>query len=117
MRGRRWCSQGYVTKYVSKFSDSNQDEWLNDKASGDTIASTVLYRYKPYEPEMCLQLFGASMRQWFVTTNSRGKRDFVVPWPKKDPLPKEIDLYQKAEWAAGKIPLLDFLRKTNKSGR
>ena len=109
--------RAYVTKYVSKFSDSNQDEWLNDKASGDTIASTVLYRYKPYEPEMCLQLFGASMRQWFVTTNSRGKRDFVVPWPQKDTLPQEIDLYQKAEWAAGKIPLLDFLRKTNKSGK
>ena len=23
----------YVTKYVSKFSDANYDEWMNDKAS------------------------------------------------------------------------------------
>ena len=108
--------RAYVAKYVSKFSDSNQDEWLNDKASGDNIASTVLYRYKPYEPEMILQLFGASMRQWMVTTDTRGKRDFNSPWPSKDPMPKEVVFYIESTWAAGKISLLDFLRKTNRTG-
>ena len=65
---------------------------------------------------MVLQLFGASMRQWFVTTLSRGKRDFVVPWPRK-PNPPEVDLYMAADWARGKISLLSFLRKTNKAGK
>ena len=108
--------RAYVTKYVSKFSDSNQQEWLNDSAEGNAIAATVLCRYKPLEPEMILQMFGASMRQWFVTTLSRGKRDFVAPWPRKV-TPLEVELYEKAEWAKGKISLLDFLRKTNKDGK
>ena len=108
--------RAYVTKYVSKFSDANQQEWLNDAAEGNAIAATVLCRYKPMEPEMVLQLFGASMRQWFVTTLSRGKRDFVVPWPRK-PNPPEVDLYMAADWARGKISLLSFLRKTNKAGK
>ena len=71
--------RAYVAKYVSKFSDSNQDEWLNDAAEGNAIAATVLCRYKPLEPEMTLQMFGARFRQWLVTTESGGKRDFVVP--------------------------------------
>ena len=109
--------RAYVAKYVSKFSDANQDEWLNDKAQGDSIAATVLCRYKPLEPEMTLQMFGARFRQWFVTTEARGKKDFVVPWPEKDPQPKEVDLYMNAEWAAGRISLLDFLRKTGDRGQ
>ncbi|CAK8987418.1 unnamed protein product, partial [Durusdinium trenchii] len=109
--------RAYVAKYVSKFSDASQEEWLNDKASGDSIAATVLCRYKPLEPEMALQMFGARFRQWFVTTETRGKRDFVVPWPEKDLQPKEVQLYMDAGWAAGKISLLDFLRKTGSNGQ
>eukprot|EP00971_Amphidinium_carterae_P334233 6469387-Amphidinium_carterae.1 len=55
--------RAYVTKYVSKFSDSASDEWLNDFAHATSIATTVLMRYKPMEPEMALQLFGARYRQ------------------------------------------------------
>ncbi|OLP85771.1 hypothetical protein AK812_SmicGene33220, partial [Symbiodinium microadriaticum] len=109
--------RAYVAKYVSKFSDSNQDEWLNDAAEGDSIAATVLCRYKPLEPEMTLQMFGARFRQWFVTTEGRGKRDFVVPWPEKAELPQEVTQYMSADWAAGRISLLDFLRKTTAEGR
>ena len=65
---------------------------------------------------MALQMFGARFRQWFVTSESRGKRDFVVPWPQKPQQPKEVELYMKATWAAGNISLLDFLRKTTRSG-
>ena len=52
---------------------------------------------------MALQMFGARFRQWFVTTEARGKRDFVVPWPEKPTMPKEVELYMKAEWACNKI--------------
>ena len=44
--------RSYVAKYVSKFSDSSQDEWLNDSAQGNAIAATVLCRYRPCEPEL-----------------------------------------------------------------
>ena len=109
--------RAYVAKYVSKFSDSNQDEWLNDAADGNCMAATVLCRYKPCEPEMVLQMFGARFRQWHATSESGGKRDFVVPWPEKAPLPKEVELYMDADWAAGQISLLDFLRKTGPDGQ
>ena len=106
----------YVAKYVAKFSDAASDEWLNDDNSALTIAVNVLSRYRPMEPEMVLQLFGARFRQWHISTASGGKRDFIVPWPDKEPQPKEIALYEAAEWARGKISLLDFLRKTNREG-
>ena len=110
--------RAYVTKYVSKFSDSASDEWLNDFADATSIAATVLMRYKPLEPEMILQLFGHRFRQWHVTTLSRGKRYFQVPWPEKASAhkPKEIVAYEMAYWARDRISLLDFLRKTNARG-
>ena len=106
----------YVAKYVSKFSDSNQEEWLNDAADGNVIAATVLSRYKPCAPEMTLHMFGAAFRQWLITTEHYGKLDFVVPTPDKEDMPKEVKLYLQAEWAAGQISLLDFLRKSNEKG-
>ena len=36
--------RAYVAKYVSKFSDSMQSEWLNDAAEANSIAATVLSR-------------------------------------------------------------------------
>ncbi|CAK9052062.1 unnamed protein product [Durusdinium trenchii] len=73
--------RSYVAKYVSKFSDSSQDEWLNDSAQGNAIAATVLCRYRPCEPELA---------------SGNGL---------------------SAPRAAGHISLLDFLRKTNRSGQ
>ena len=106
----------YVAKYVSKFSDSNQEEWLNDAADGNVIAATVLSRYKNFAPEMSLHMFGATFRQWLITTESGGKRDFIVPVPDKEDMSKEVALYLQADWAVGQISLLDFLRKSNKKG-
>jgi DNA replication protein DnaC len=107
-----------VTKYAPKFSDSASDEWLNDFADATSIAATVLMRYKPLEPEMVLQLCGQRFRQWHVTSMSRGKRYFQVPWPEKAQAqkPPEIEAYEAARWARGKISLLDFLRKTTDRG-
>ncbi|CAJ1459932.1 unnamed protein product, partial [Effrenium voratum] len=67
-------------------------EWLNDDADATSIATTVLSRYHPLEPEMILQLFGARFRQWHFTTVSGGKRDFVVPVPDADDLPENHEV-------------------------
>ena len=58
------CVKAYLVKYPVKFSDAASEEWLNDAHGGDAIAKSFLFRYKPYEPEMVLQLFGARFRQW-----------------------------------------------------
>ena len=109
--------RAYVTKYVSKFSDSAQEEWLNDNASIGSMAATVLNRYKPYEPEIVLQLCGSKFRQWMMSTSSGGKRSFVVPLPDADHQPMEVMHYLSSEWACGYISLNDFLRKTNAKGK
>ncbi|CAE7336340.1 unnamed protein product [Symbiodinium sp. CCMP2456] len=109
--------RAYVTKYVSKFSDAASEEWLNDDAEAMSIAATVLMRYRPLEPEMVLQLFGAKFRQWQLSTQSGGKRDLVAPYPDQDPQPREVELYQQADWACGRISLLDYLRKTTAEGK
>ena len=54
---------GYLTKYVSKFSDSLADECLNDDADATSIACNVCMRYKPMEPEMLMQMWGQRFRQ------------------------------------------------------
>ena len=33
--------RAYMTKYVSKFSDAAQEEWLNDKAGADAISFVI----------------------------------------------------------------------------
>ena len=109
--------RAYVTKYVSKFSDAASEEWLNDDAEAMGIAATVLTRYRPLEPEMVLQLFGAKFRQWHLSTVSGGKRDLVAPYPDQDPKTREVELYEKTEWACGRISLLDYLRKTTAEGK
>lgn len=65
---------------------------------------------------MTLQMFGARFRQWLITTEGRGKRDFRVPWPEKHPMPTEVQQYMEADWACNRISLLDFLRKTTNQG-
>ncbi|CAE7365302.1 unnamed protein product [Symbiodinium natans] len=109
--------RAYVTKYVSKFSDAASEEWLNDDAEAMSIAATVLMRYRPLEPEMVLQLFGAKFRQWHLSTQSGGKRDLVAPYPDQEPKLREVELYEQADWARGRISLLDYLRKTTAEGK
>eukprot|EP00974_Lingulodinium_polyedra_P021356 2062397-Lingulodinium_polyedra.AAC.1 len=83
--------RAYLVKYPVKFSDAASDEWFNDAHSGDAIAQSVLFRYKPYEPEMVLQLFGGRFRQWRCSLDSGGKKDFIVPVPDQEILPREIE--------------------------
>ncbi|CAE8592102.1 unnamed protein product, partial [Polarella glacialis] len=106
----------YTTAYAPKFSDSMRRELLNDDADADSIAASVLMRYKPCEPEMILQLFGAMFRQWRVTTASGGKRSFTVPVPDNPDQPREVRLYQQCSWRSEDMSMLEFLRKSNNEG-
>ena len=107
----------YVAKYTAKFSDSLQEELLNDDLDGNSLAVGVLSRYKPMEPEMVLQLFGSRYRQWHISTKGGGKRSFLVPVPDAESLPEEVLQYEQCEWKGPKTSLLDFLRKTTGDGR
>jgi len=75
------------------------DEWANDSMEANTIASNILYRYKPYEPEMVLQLCAQRYRQWDVGTVHRGRRDFRVPLPDAEVMPAIIKAYEMCTWA------------------
>lgn len=107
----------YVAKYAPKFSDAFHEDMLNDDVDANSIAASVLRRYKPAVPEMVLQLFGQVLHPWHITTASGGKRSFEVPVPDADPVPKEISLYQNCKWRHDDMCLLEFLRKSNDSGR
>ena len=106
----------YVTKYVPKMSDSMSVELLNDDADADALASTILFRYKPMEPEMVLQLFGSRFRQWQVTTDSGGRRHLRIPLPDTADMPDEVRRYEQCSWRSEEMTFLDWLRKTNDDG-
>ena len=106
----------YTAKYAPKFSDSMEEELLNDDADANSIAASVLSRYKPCVPEMALQLFGSVFRQWHIGTHSGGRRALNVPTPDVNPAPKVVELYENSAWGADNMTLLDYLRKTNNQG-
>jgi hypothetical protein len=106
----------YVSKYVSKFSDSAYSEWMNDEASADSVARRVCFEYHPYEPEMILQLCGAQFRQYDLSTASGGFRTVCAPWPGMKIVPEWVKSYTKCPWRGERTTLLDWLRKTNDNG-
>ena len=106
-----------MAKYVSKFSDSASQEWLNDFAVAGHAAANVLCRYKPFEPEMVLQLSGTHFRQWGASTATRGKRQVYTPVPDQEDMPAFVKHYVKCGWKGEDMCLLDFLRKTNCGGK
>ena len=106
----------YTAAYAPKFSDSFSSELLNDDVDANSIAASVLTRYKPCVPEMVLQLFGSILRQWQVSTYSSGKTTFQVPVPDTRTLPVQVRHYERSTWRSDSMTLLEFLRKTNKAG-
>ena len=106
----------YVCKYALKFSDAMQDYLFNDAADGGAVAISVLPRYKLFETEMILQLFGARFGQWRLFSEGGGKRDFTIPWPDKPDMRRKIELYtQFAPQGSGffrsqflEIPSVDY---------
>ena len=106
----------YLAKYASKFSDSVHDELLEGDAEANTLAASVLSRYRPAVPEMLLQLFSTVFKQWSVSTWSRGRKDFRPPLPDDEALPAEVHAYINSRWRRDEMTLLEFLRKTNDQG-
>ena len=43
----------YVTKYVSKFSDSNYDDWMSDEASADCVEVSISSAAAPQRGLVC----------------------------------------------------------------
>ena len=106
----------YVSKYVSKFSDSSYDEWMNDQASADSVARRVCFEYHPYEPEMILQLFGAQFRQYDISTASGGIAAITAPHVGMERVPDCVVKYMACTWRSEGMSLLEWLRKTNDDG-
>ncbi|OLP94412.1 hypothetical protein AK812_SmicGene23576 [Symbiodinium microadriaticum] len=46
----------YVATYAPKFSNSMDQEWLNDHAADYSVARRILFSCNPLEPEMWLTL-------------------------------------------------------------
>ena len=84
----------YVSKYVAKFSDSSYDEWMSDQASADGVARRVCFEYHPYEPEMILQLCGAQLRQYDISTVA-ARRSPSMAWRTGGRLPSAGGVCQR----------------------
>ncbi|CAE7763064.1 unnamed protein product, partial [Symbiodinium necroappetens] len=103
----------YVSSYVPKFSDSFTTEWLADACSDYAVARRVLTDYHPLEPEMALQL----AMQWFPQCFAGSTlQRFRVPVPWEGDLPERVQRYMVSTWRAVDMSVVDYLRRTNKSG-
>lgn len=103
----------YVATYAPKFSDSFAREWLNDEASAFSVARRVLFDYTPGEPEMWLYIFA----ELFPACRYGGTMHILLcPWPGKEKLPKEVELYEASVWRREDMSFLEFLRKINDNG-
>ena len=115
--------QKYVVGYLSKTNDAATDDMQDDSLQANALALNILSRYKPMEPEMLLQMCQQRMRQWDVGTVHRGRKEALIPLPNAEParIPEFVRHYQNSGFAGSisrgdRIPLLEFLRKTNKDG-
>lgn len=106
----------YTAKYAPKFSDALHEELLNDDVDGNSLAASVLSRYKPSCPEMVLQMCGSIFHQWHVTTASKGKRNLLVPPLDAAAGHPDVERYMQSSWRGDDMALLDYLRKTNDAG-
>ena len=89
----------YVSGYVPKFSDS---------------FTGVVGRCLQLEPEMTLQLAMKWFPQCFAGSTLQR---FRVPVPWEGDLPERVQQYMSSAWRAMDMPLADFLRRTNRSGK
>ena len=102
----------YVAKYVAKWSDSSYDEWMSDATSATSLCRKVLFEYHPLEPEMVLQLTGATFRQWEFGSAMGGRRSVRAPRPSNPEQPTWVRAYMDSGWRREDMSLLEFLRKT-----
>ncbi|CAK0908773.1 unnamed protein product [Prorocentrum cordatum] len=88
-------------------------DWL--ESDGD-VARRVCFEYRPYEPEMILQLCGAQYRQVDLSTVSGGWKSVAAPYVGMQETPAWVKKYESCPWRSEEMCLLDWLRKTNDSG-
>ena len=103
----------YTATYNTKFSSSMGQEWTNGDASDYSTAAGLLRRHKPLEPEMILTLFQERFPQFNVSGTIF---DIMAPSLEADPRPAFVERYESATWRRADMPLIEFLRKSNKDG-
>ena len=84
-----------------------------DQASADSVARRVCFEYHPYEPQMILQLCGAQLRQYDISTVSGGFRTVTAPYAGMEAPPAWVELYARCVWRGEDMTLLEWLRKTD----
>ena len=104
----------YVATYSLKFSDSMDQEWLNDHASDYSVARRVLFSYHPLEPEMWLTL----AQHRFPQVDYKGSLvELTVPLPSCERKPRALINYEQSTWRSESMAFLEFLRKVNDKGQ
>ena len=103
----------YVATYSSKFSNSMGTEWLSGDASDYSTAAGVLRRHRPLEPEMILTLAQERFPQFEVSGTIL---DIMAPSLDTEAKPQHVERYEQAAWRRDDMPLIEFLRKSNKDG-
>ena len=89
---------------------------MNDAASVTSLCRKVLFEYHPLEPEMILQLTGATFRQWDFGTVMGGRRSVRAPRPSNPVQPEIVNLYMASKWRREDMSFLEFLRKSDAAG-
>ena len=103
----------YVATYQQKFSDSMDQEWLNDSASDYSVARRILCSYHPLEPEMWLTL---AQERFPQMAYAGSMVNFMVPVPSITEKPQVILNNESSVWRRENMTLLEFMRKTNAAG-
>ena len=103
----------YVATYAPKFSDSMDQEWLNDHASDYSVARRILFSYHPLEPEMWLTLAQERFPQIIY---SGTMLNLMTPSLDCTEKPRPLQNYETSTWRGEDMSFLDYLRKSNASG-
>ena len=103
----------YVATYAPKFSDSMDQEWLNDQASDYSVARRILFSYHPLEPEMWLTL---AQERFPQIVYSGSMMNFMTPSLDCSTKPQLLRNYEDCTWRKEDMTFLEFVRKTNKTG-
>eukprot|EP00969_Alexandrium_andersonii_P247059 10918270-Alexandrium_andersonii.AAC.1 len=65
---------------------------------------------------MALQLCGAQLRQYDLSTVSGGFKTITAPWLGMETVPEFAIAYENCPWRKNDMALLEWLRKTNDEG-
>ncbi|CAE7243636.1 unnamed protein product [Symbiodinium sp. CCMP2592] len=103
----------YVASYAPKFSDSMDQEWLNDQASDYSVARRILFSYHPLEPEMWLTL---AQERFPQIAYSGSMLNLMTPSLDCTAKPQLLKNYEASDWRRDDMCFLEYLRKSNATG-